>query len=240
MRDTYSQLRQSAYEVGAITIGAGGNDDSLGVNGVRIKPPPAHGRSWDDEEATKREMTLLENGLVMERVDVKRERSRKKKEEKRRSRKMSRASATSGGGDIDAASIYSAPGANTTPYGQATIFNSPVSMLPSSPSQPSLLPSASASTPSSRRLSSPLTGGTGTSPTRPGMVHRNSQHGSVESKGRARFFAHKYWSGNYGVGGNGSEVSFVNSGSMMDMQCVFDETLHILIVGTDERTLVLV
>ncbi|RDB16773.1 hypothetical protein Hypma_002608 [Hypsizygus marmoreus] len=91
MRDTYSQLRRSAYDMGSSSTPA----DDLG--GVRIKPPlspsspthNAHARSHS------REITLLENGMIVEHVDVRREereaRERKRKEE-RRARKSSRSS----------------------------------------------------------------------------------------------------------------------------------------------------
>ncbi|KAJ7262176.1 hypothetical protein B0H12DRAFT_1104639 [Mycena haematopus] len=88
MRDTYSQLRRSAYDTGTSPSPA---DDS---GGVRIKPPlspssPNHPRSHS------REVTLLENGMIVEHVDVRKEekeaRERRRKEEKR-ARKSSRSS----------------------------------------------------------------------------------------------------------------------------------------------------
>ena len=113
MRDTYSQLRRSAYDMGNSTSLA----DDMG--GVRIKPPTTpsspsvplnHARSHS------REITLLENGMIVEHVDVRKEekeaRERKKKEEKR-ARKSSRSSA------MDATSIISAhsgPLSDLKPY----------------------------------------------------------------------------------------------------------------------------
>ncbi|KAH9485406.1 hypothetical protein JR316_0002314 [Psilocybe cubensis] len=92
MRDAYSQLRRSAYDMGSSPSHA---DDA---GGVRIKPPvltnaasqpQSHGRSHS------REITLLENGMIVEHVDVRKEekeaRDRKKREEKR-ARKSSRGS----------------------------------------------------------------------------------------------------------------------------------------------------
>ncbi|KAF8906552.1 hypothetical protein CPB84DRAFT_1704809 [Gymnopilus junonius] len=103
MRDTYSQLRRSAYDMGNSSSPA----DDMG-GGVRIKPPLApntpntplsHARSHS------REITLLENGMIVEHVDVRKEekeaRERKKKEEKR-ARKLSRSSV------MDVTSIVSA------------------------------------------------------------------------------------------------------------------------------------
>ncbi|KDR75912.1 hypothetical protein GALMADRAFT_156836 [Galerina marginata CBS 339.88] len=102
MRDAYSQLRRSAYDTGSSSSPA----DDLG--GVRIKPPlspntpntpQSHARSHS------REITLLENGMIVEHVDVRKEekeaRERKKREE-RRARKSSRGSA------MDVTSIISA------------------------------------------------------------------------------------------------------------------------------------
>ncbi|KAF8161078.1 hypothetical protein B0H34DRAFT_795918 [Crassisporium funariophilum] len=102
MRDAYSQLRRSAYDMGSSSSPA----DDLG--GVRIRPPqtpsspahnPAHNRSHS------REITLLENGMIVEHVDVRKEereaRDRKRREDKR-ARKSSRSSV------MDVTSIISA------------------------------------------------------------------------------------------------------------------------------------
>ncbi|KAJ3845462.1 hypothetical protein F5878DRAFT_599249 [Lentinula raphanica] len=94
MRDTYSQLRRSAYDTGNSASPA----DDMG--GVRIKPPTspavasfpprAHDRSHS------RDVTLLENGMIVEHVDVRKEereaKDRRRKDE-RRARKSSRSSA---------------------------------------------------------------------------------------------------------------------------------------------------
>ncbi|THV05056.1 hypothetical protein K435DRAFT_774051 [Dendrothele bispora CBS 962.96] len=102
MRDTYSQLRRSAYDMGS---SAAPTDDT---GGVRIKPPtsPASPLINGHERSHSREVTLLENGMIVEHVDVRKEereaRDRKRKEE-RRARKSSRGSV------IDATSVVSAP-----------------------------------------------------------------------------------------------------------------------------------
>ncbi|KAF8625417.1 hypothetical protein AX15_005381 [Amanita polypyramis BW_CC] len=103
MRDTISQLRRSAYD---LTSGTAGVDDT---GGLCIRPPlspipgilnPRHTRSHS------REITLLENGMIVEHVDVRKEereeRQRRKKDEKR-ARKSSRSSV------LDVTSIISAP-----------------------------------------------------------------------------------------------------------------------------------
>ncbi|KAF8973288.1 hypothetical protein BDZ97DRAFT_1901048 [Flammula alnicola] len=102
MRDAYSQLRRSAYDMGSSSSPA----DDLG--GVRIKPPqspssPAYNQNH--LRSHSREITLLENGMIVEHVDVRKEekeaRERKKREEKR-ARKSSRSSV------MDVTSIISA------------------------------------------------------------------------------------------------------------------------------------
>lgn len=90
MRDTYSQLRRSAYDVGSSSTPV----DDTGA--LRIKPPttptsPYHAHT----RSQSREVTLLENGMIVEHVDVRKEereaRERRRKEE-RRARKPSRSS----------------------------------------------------------------------------------------------------------------------------------------------------
>ncbi|KAF8658247.1 hypothetical protein AX16_002023 [Volvariella volvacea WC 439] len=97
MRDAYSQLRRSAYDTGNT---AAPIDDT---GGVRIRPPkspilPMHARSQS------REVTLLENGMIVEHVDVRRE-EREARERRRREEKRARKSSRSSG--IDVTSIMS-------------------------------------------------------------------------------------------------------------------------------------
>ncbi|KAJ6593900.1 hypothetical protein B0H19DRAFT_1092649 [Mycena capillaripes] len=103
MRDTYSQLRRSAYDTGTSPSPA---DDS---GGVRIKPPLSPSSPNHPARSHSREVTLLENGMIVEHVDVRREekeaRERRRKEEKR-ARKSSRSSG------IDVNSIISAQSFN--------------------------------------------------------------------------------------------------------------------------------
>ena len=95
MREAYIQLRRSQYDMGS----SGGFLDDDG--GVCITTPqlpssisgPAYGHSHS------REVTLLENGMIVEHVNVRqeerKERERRQKEEKRersRARKSSRGS----------------------------------------------------------------------------------------------------------------------------------------------------
>ena len=92
MRDAYSQLRRSAYDTGSSSSPA---DD---VGGIRIKPPLSPTSPINHHAHTRsrsREITLLENGMIVEHVDVRKEekeaRDRRRREEKR-ARKSSRSS----------------------------------------------------------------------------------------------------------------------------------------------------
>ncbi|KAF7793850.1 hypothetical protein EIP86_004971 [Pleurotus ostreatoroseus] len=104
MRDAYSQLRRSAYELGS---SAQPSDDT---GGVRIKSPrspsvPAALYNRDRE----REVTLLENGMIVEHVDVRkeeREEREKRRKEERRERSRARKSSQSQRA-MDAMSVYS-------------------------------------------------------------------------------------------------------------------------------------
>jgi hypothetical protein len=105
MRDTYSQLRRSAYEVG---VQGGSITDDLG--GLRIKTPRSASMPSGPPalNSHSREVTLLENGMIMEHVNVKKEekeeRDRRRKEEKQ---ERSRARKSSRGSAADANSVYS-------------------------------------------------------------------------------------------------------------------------------------
>ncbi|KAF9244880.1 hypothetical protein BU15DRAFT_41648 [Melanogaster broomeanus] len=101
VRDTYSQLRRSAYDLGVV-------DD----NAFKLKPPraasTANGTGAHHIRSSSRDITLLDNGLIVEHVDVRREvreekerRRRQEKRERSRPRKYSRASA------VDVTSLYS-------------------------------------------------------------------------------------------------------------------------------------
>ncbi|KAG8759263.1 hypothetical protein FRC14_006339 [Serendipita sp. 396] len=88
MRDTYSQLRQSSYEIGTASLA--GEDPA---SGVRIQSPRLSmydGSSSGQKEdyKHKRDMTLLENGMILERVNIKREEKERKREQKK-TRKLS-------------------------------------------------------------------------------------------------------------------------------------------------------
>ncbi|EIW83017.1 hypothetical protein CONPUDRAFT_81113 [Coniophora puteana RWD-64-598 SS2] len=102
-RDTYSQLRRSTYEVGNGGI-------PLEDNGpLRVKASRnVSGPSGYHLRSPSREVTLLENGLVVEHVDIRRE-EREEKERRRRQERQerSRARKSSRGSAVDVTSLYS-------------------------------------------------------------------------------------------------------------------------------------
>ncbi|CCM05458.1 uncharacterized protein FIBRA_07678 [Fibroporia radiculosa] len=102
MRDTYSQLRRSAYELGSNT--------QLADDGVRIKAPrSASVPLAPNGNANGREVTLLQNGMIVEHVDVRKEEKDDRDRKRREERDRSRARKSSRGSAIDVASVYSMP-----------------------------------------------------------------------------------------------------------------------------------
>lgn len=201
MRDTYSQLRRSAYDMGNVTTST---DDT---GGVRIKPPlsPSSPNLSSHARSHSREVTLLENGMIVEHVDVRKEereaRERKKKEE-RRARKSSRSSM------MDVTSIISGQslgppltdsGVGLKPYSRYSQASSlrPTSILTAPHERPDLPPAYSQASFSD--------------------VH---SLGSASPR-RSRFFGMKNlsagWRSQDSLAPSG--ISGV-SGSMLDMQCV--------------------
>jgi hypothetical protein len=200
MRDAYSQLRRSAYDLGNIATPA---DDT---GGVRIKPPlsPTSPNISSHARSQSREVTLLENGMIVEHVDVRREereaRERKKKEE-RRARKSSRSSM------MDVTSIISGQSLG------APLTDSGIGLKPYSrySQASSLRPTSIITAPHER----------------PDLPHAYSQasFSDVHSLGSAsprrstsRFFGMKNLSA--GWRSQDSLAPSGMSGSMVDMQCV--------------------
>ncbi|RPD78058.1 hypothetical protein L226DRAFT_567756 [Lentinus tigrinus ALCF2SS1-7] len=124
MRDTFSQLRRSAYELGSSSQPT----DDTGV--LRIKSPrvAAVPSSSGPVQGHSREVTLLENGMIVEHVDLrkeeKEERERKRKEE-RRERSRARKSSRSSRSAADVASVYSMPLASPLPQVDSGFFSNP-------------------------------------------------------------------------------------------------------------------
>ncbi|KAI0066088.1 hypothetical protein BV25DRAFT_1500377 [Artomyces pyxidatus] len=102
MRDTYSQLRRSAYDLGSA---AAPIDDT---GGVRIKAIRASTVSNSTPvNAHSRDITLLENGMIVEHVDVRREEREERERRKREEKMRARARKSSRGSAIDVSSMYS-------------------------------------------------------------------------------------------------------------------------------------
>lgn len=201
MRDTYSQLRRSAYDLGNVAAPA---DD---IGGVRIKPPlsPSSPNFSSHARSHSREITLLENGMIVEHVDVRKEereaRERKKKEE-RRARKSSRSSM------MDVTSIISGQSLGP-PLTDSGIGLKPYSRYSQSSS---LRPTSIITAPNDR-------------PDLP-RAYSQASFSDVHSLGsasprRSRFFGMKNlsagWRSQDSLAPSG--ISGV-SGSMLDMQCV--------------------
>ena len=86
MQDAYSQLRRSAHNTGS---GLSPADD---LGGIRIKPslsPTSPTNHHAHIRSRLREITLLENGMVVKHVDVRKE-EREARERRRREEKQSR------------------------------------------------------------------------------------------------------------------------------------------------------
>jgi hypothetical protein len=137
MRDTYSQLRRSQYDMRS----SGAPPDETG--GVRIRSPSGMSGLGPHGHSHSREVTLLENGLIVEQVNVRKEereeRERRRKEEKRersRARKSSRSSVysvrslatpvTDSGLGLQPHTRYSAPNV-TRPTSITTTYDRPPS-----------------------------------------------------------------------------------------------------------------
>lgn len=191
MRDAYSQLRRSAYELGAATSQ---DDRGIRIKTLRSSVPHLPGQT----NGQSREVTVLENGMLVEHVDFRKEeregRQQRRREEKRRPRKSSRGSA------FDVASMYS----STSP-------------LPQTDSGLPLLPSLSSTSRPMSVLTSPET-----------LVTRGMQSNtSVEalsmisgaSPRLTRFFGARNLSPSFRSSDSLAGASGM-SGSMVDMQFV--------------------
>jgi hypothetical protein len=183
MRDTYSALRRSPADDG----------------GVRLEPA-AHGR----------DVTLLENGLIVEHVDVRREERARRREEKRargRSRKSSR------GSMADVASVYSL-GASAAYYadGSGGGGGAPAARSPSS--RPMSVLTAPIMGESMSMSSQSMLGPGGLLP-----ASRSTMSVEAPHNRRTRFFGMR----NLSQGFRSSDSLAAHSGfsgSMVDMQCV--------------------
>ncbi|KAI1794196.1 hypothetical protein LXA43DRAFT_884172 [Ganoderma leucocontextum] len=206
MRDTFSQLRRSAYELGSSTSPV---DD---YNGLRIKTPRVP--SSAQAQVHSREVTLLENGMIVEHVDLRKEereeRDRKRRSEKREKRELSRVrkSSRSSRSAADVASVYSVPLVSPLPQADSGFFSNPRDSRYSQSFSP-------------RPVSVLAIGGE-----RPPMLRAQSQAsfsevqsvGSAPSPRRSRFFGFKNLSSAWH-----SRDSVAPTGSMIDMHLALQQ-----------------
>ncbi|KAI0683315.1 hypothetical protein BC835DRAFT_757612 [Cytidiella melzeri] len=190
MRDAYAQLRRSAYELGSAAQPV---DEAMGV---RIKAPRSISTSL---VPTSREVTLLESGMIVEHVDVKKEEKERRREERRERSRVRKSSRSSRGADV--MSVYSL---NTPMHTDSGFFSGIRSESRYSQSI-------------AQRPTSLMTGGNERPQT---MLRAQSQAsfsdlqsiGSTTSPRRSRFFGFKNLSTGFR-----SQDSLAASGSMIDM-----------------------
>lgn len=192
MRDTYSQLRRSAYELGAATA-----QDDRGIRIKTLRSSMLHLPSQPSGHS--REVTVLENGMVVEHVDVHKE-ERDERQQRRREEKRARTRKSSRGSALDVASMYS-----TSP-------------LPHTDSGLPLIPSHSSTSRPMSVLSTPID-------TTRGMQSNASVEalsmisGGASPSRRTRFFGARNLSPSFR---SSDSLAFSGlSGSMVDMQLVF-------------------
>lgn len=101
VRDTYSQLRRSAYDLSVVD-----------ENAFKLKPPRVtstpSGIGGHHIRSASRDITLLDNGLIVEHVNVRREEKEEKERRRRQEkRERSRPRKSSRGSVVDVTSLYS-------------------------------------------------------------------------------------------------------------------------------------
>jgi len=209
MRDTYTQLRRSAYELGASNTNPGAI--TLDETG-RIRPttlPGSHQRA----RSHSRDVTLLENGMIVEHVNVKKEEREMRKREERRERSRARKSSRGSGHDLS--SVYGSLHPSQLPTG--TSSGTPADYNPRAwrHSQSSLRPTSVLSSSMGEK-----------SPTLPraysttSFSDLHSITGSTSPNRRTRFFGNLRTLSPGGWGSRDSLAPSGISGSMMDMQYV--------------------
>lgn len=210
VRDTYSQIRRSAYEIGvshtnpgAITL-----DDTGRVRSTTL--PGSHQRA----RSHSRDVTLLENGLIVEHVNVKKEekeeRERRKREE-RRERSRARKSSRGSGNDIN--SIYGSLHPSHVPPNTSGAGPAEHNLRASRYSQSSLRPTSV--------LSSSMGDKSPTFPMAYSTTSFSDLHslsGSASPNRKTRFFGHLRTLSPGGWRSRDSLAPSGISGSMMDMQ----------------------
>ena len=208
VRDTYTQLvRRSVYDLGTTQLGS---DDSM--SGIRIQPPRSSG-VWDhsspkEDLKHRRDVTLLENGMIKERVDVKREEREEEKRKRKDERRARKQSGTEASFLNSPSQYFTSPVTPSTydpdPNYAATVTGASPRHLP--PQQHPSMSSPSLGSPNQRPFSMIMSG----------SMSRTVNQSQVSVDARStRFFGMKNWTNAWGSG-----TSVAPSGSVMDMQYV--------------------
>lgn len=200
MRETYSHIRESTVDHNVKHQSTVPNGPVLGVP-VRV-PRSSSVYSSLRVGSPDKDATLLENGLIVERVDLKKEEQEEKARARREEKVEKQRRRMSSVGANDAASAYSAP----SPTFDSTAY------LPNPSPYALTNHSAGQLSPASSKRFSVLSGGPAS--LRPSMNRIPSQISVVtQTPGKRRFFGYMSWNGQ-------SQTSLALSGSMMDMQYV--------------------
>jgi len=211
MRDTYSQIRRSAYEIGAYNVNPGAIilDETGRIRSAVL--PGSHQRA----RSHSRDVTLLESGMIVEHVNVrkeeKEERERRKREERR---ERSRARKSSRGSGHDLSSVYGSLHPPQLP--SSASGGTPGDLRASRLSQSSLRPTSILSSSMGER-----------SPTLPraysttSFSDLHSIAGSTSPNRRTRFFGNIKTLSPGGWRSRDSLAQSGVSGSMLDMQYAF-------------------
>lgn len=211
MRDTYSQLRRSAYELGAPNVvpGAITLDETGRIRSAAL--PSSHQRA----RSHSRDVTLLENGMIVEHVDVRKEEKEERERQKREERRArSRVRKSSRGSGHDLSSVYGSLHPSQLPSSSSGGTPGEHTLRASRYSQSSLRPTSALSSSMGER-----------SPTLPRAYSNNSFSdlhsiaGSTSPNRRTRFFGNIRTLSPGGWRSRDSLAQSGVSGSMMDMQC---------------------
>ena len=231
LRDTYDSLRRrSAYEPNVVA------DDGSKIKGSHVSKRSVSGSTpislvvdgtTNHRKDQSRELTILENGMIVETVDVRKEEKERRREERRERSRARKSSRGSGGAEVTSMYSSHSPLPHQTDFYSATPNGSGVLRAdrPMSLSQASTR-AMSASMPLTPPACSP-----GFGSIRPPNARVHSQISLVDSQSisstsmagrRSRFFAFRNWSEAWKSRESFAPSAVMSvSGSMMDMQCVF-------------------
>lgn len=208
MRDTYSHIRRSVHETGASHSNPGAItlDETGRIRSATLQSSHQRVRS------NSRDVTVLENGLIVEHVNVrkeeKEERERRKREERR---ERSRVRNSSRGSGQDISSVYGALHPSQLPPG--TSGGTPVELRASRYSQSSLRPTSIMS--SNVGEKSPITPRVYSTTS---FSDLHSIPGSASPNRKTRFFGNLRTLSPAGWRSRDSLAASGISGSMVDMQ----------------------